>query len=43
MLGAQEERITWFEETYNKALGAAPLTVEVEYPVAVPTVVSETP
>ena len=43
MLGAQEERITWFEETYNKALGAAPLTVEVEYPVAVPTVVSQTP
>jgi phenylpropionate dioxygenase-like ring-hydroxylating dioxygenase large terminal subunit len=43
MLGAQEERITWFEETYNKAMGAAPLTVEVEYPVAVPTVVSQTP
>jgi phenylpropionate dioxygenase-like ring-hydroxylating dioxygenase large terminal subunit len=43
MLGAQEERITWFEETYNKALGAPPLAVEVEYPVAVPTVVNQTP
>jgi phenylpropionate dioxygenase-like ring-hydroxylating dioxygenase large terminal subunit len=43
MLGAQEERITWFEETYNKALGAAPLAVEIEYPVAVPTAISQTP
>jgi phenylpropionate dioxygenase-like ring-hydroxylating dioxygenase large terminal subunit len=43
ILGSHEERITWFEETYNQALGRPPLTVEMDYPIAVPTAVSQTP
>jgi phenylpropionate dioxygenase-like ring-hydroxylating dioxygenase large terminal subunit len=43
ILGSHEERITWFEEIYNQALGRPPLAVETDYPVAVPTSVNRTP
>jgi phenylpropionate dioxygenase-like ring-hydroxylating dioxygenase large terminal subunit len=43
ILSVQEERVTWFEEVYNEAMGRPPLAVDIEYPVAVETAVNQPP